>query len=262
MSVLASKNFAQMVADHLQSSFMSQPGMQFGVIVLQRKGRQLPVPEAEIEALEPHMPIRQMHDPESGASVFVLEGQSLSGTHYFSIMLKNKLRQLGIDHGPIFVTRFSRDDDSVGQTVVSMMKQLELSSGMRSDIRIVNGPMQKTRSLLVVDNDATVGEFLSTRLGMKGYHVHVAHDGQQGLEMFERVSPEIVITELTLPIMDGYQLIGSISRKSRGKSKVMILTEKKLENDIRKCFELGASDFLTKPFSPLELEARIRRLLG
>lgn len=120
-------------------------------------------------------------------------------------------------------------------------------------------------SILVTDSDEMMCDLLKTRLSGRGYDVFIAQDGVQGLKMFEEVRPELVITDLMLPALNGYQLIRRIKSKDRetgnGDCKIIVLTGRRTENDIERCFELGASDYVRKPFSPVELEARIRKQL-
>ncbi|MNI91154.1 Alkaline phosphatase synthesis transcriptional regulatory protein PhoP [compost metagenome] len=95
----------------------------------------------------------------------------------------------------------------------------------------------------------------------KGYNVHFANNGREGIEKYLELKPDLVITELNLPIMDGYQLINTIKNSEHvNHYKIMVLTNKRLDEDIRKSFEMGVSDYMTKPFSPIELAARIKRL--
>jgi two-component system OmpR family response regulator len=108
-------------------------------------------------------------------------------------------------------------------------------------------------------------ELLKTRLSEQGYDVFVAQDGLQGLQIYEEVKPQLVITDLMLPSLNGYQLIRKIKNNDREfgnrDSKIIVLTGRRTENDIERCFELGAADYVRKPFSPIELEARIRKQL-
>lgn len=121
-------------------------------------------------------------------------------------------------------------------------------------------------SILVTDSDETVCELLKVRLGGRGYAVYTATDGLTGLKMFEEIRPRLIITDLMLPAMNGYQLIRKIKSRERehGKHdcKIIVLSGRKTEYDIERCFELGAADYVKKPFSPIELEARIRKQLA
>jgi DNA-binding response OmpR family regulator len=89
-----------------------------------------------------------------------------------------------------------------------------------------------------------------------------AQDGREGLRLVESYQPDLVITELALPALDGYQVIQRIRSSLNSGCPVVVLTDQAVEQDICKCFELGAADVIRKPFSPKELEARLKRLLN
>ena len=261
MLISKEKELLPEISATLQSEFLNQSQTPLGIIALKYKGNGKRWPETEVSGIDPNIPVRQVHFPHLGIVIFILEGQSLSGTHFYAIALHHRLNSFEVDHGPVIVANVQHDE-SAEKIIAEVLRQIEQEPDGNQPIRIFNKQPHKMRPLLVVDNDETVGEFLTTRLGMKGYHVHLARNGQEGLEKFEHLAPEMVITDLALPVMDGFQLLKSIRHKSKGKSKVVVLTNKRLEQVVRRCFELGADDVLMKPFSPLELEARIRRLFS
>jgi len=116
-------------------------------------------------------------------------------------------------------------------------------------------------SILITDSDDTMCDLLRVRLSGHGYNVFIAQDGLQGLKTYEEVKPKLVIMDLMLPAMNGYQLIRTIKNKDRGECKIIVLSGGRNENEIERCFDLGAADYIRKPFSPIELEARIRKQL-
>ncbi|UUZ90226.1 response regulator [Paenibacillus sp. P25] len=125
-----------------------------------------------------------------------------------------------------------------------------LAGKEQATIAVYNGKAQApaTPKVVMIDPNAALLDFLGVRLGKQGYDVRPAHDGMEGLRLVETVKPDIVITELALPALDGYQLIHRISR---GRSaKIVVLTDLTVEQDICKCFELGVADVIRKPFSP------------
>ena len=123
-------------------------------------------------------------------------------------------------------------------------------------------------SILVADSDEMTCELLSIRLKDRGYEVFIAQDGLQGMSMYEEISPKLVVTDLMLPAMSGYQMIRGIKNKEQHRGyedhercKIIVLAGRRNPNDIERCFELGAADYVPKPFSPVELEARILKQL-
>ncbi len=114
-------------------------------------------------------------------------------------------------------------------------------------------------SILVVEDESNIAKLLTMYLEKDGYRVSVARDGQQGLERFEREHPDLVILDLLLPKMDGLEVCRRIRRQSF--VPLLMLTAKKDETDKIVGLELGADDYMTKPFSPREMVTRVRAIL-
>ena len=114
-------------------------------------------------------------------------------------------------------------------------------------------------SILVVEDEANIAKVLTMYLEKDGYRVTVARDGQQGLERFERDRPDLVILDLLLPKMDGLEVCRRIRRQSF--VPLLMLTAKRDETDKIVGLELGADDYMTKPFSPREMVTRVRAIL-
>ena len=113
--------------------------------------------------------------------------------------------------------------------------------------------------ILVVDDDANICELLRLYLTKEGYQVTVANDGEEGLEKFNAVKPDMVLLDVMMPRMDGLEVCRRI--RKAGNTPVMMLTAKGETFDKVLGLELGADDYLVKPFSPRELVARSRALL-
>jgi two-component system, OmpR family, response regulator ResD len=113
--------------------------------------------------------------------------------------------------------------------------------------------------VLVVDDEPIVREVLSRYLARGGFAVETAEDGQQALERFEAETPDLVLLDLMLPRLDGYEVFTRI--RSRSPTPVIMLTAKGEETDRVVGLEIGADDYVTKPFSPREVVARVRNVL-
>ena len=113
--------------------------------------------------------------------------------------------------------------------------------------------------IMVVDDESAIRRIVSFRLQQNGYQVLSAANGVEALEMFNQSLPDLVIIDLMLPEMSGFELTEQIRKKSF--VPIIILSAANDELSIIKGLELGADDFIKKPFSPLELEIRIRGLL-
>jgi OmpR family response regulator RpaB len=113
--------------------------------------------------------------------------------------------------------------------------------------------------VLVVDDEASIRRILDTRLSMIGYTVITASDGEEALSLFRKEAPNLVILDLMMPKLDGYGVCQEIRKTSD--VPIIMLTALCDVADRITGLELGADDYVTKPFSPKELEARIRSLL-
>ena len=114
-------------------------------------------------------------------------------------------------------------------------------------------------SILIIEDDRRIAALIAKNLEAAGFRCHQAHNGAQALEDFERLQPSLLVLDIMLPGLDGLEVTRRIRRKSR--TPILILTARSGEGDKVLGFEIGADDYLTKPFSTLELVARVRALL-
>ncbi len=119
--------------------------------------------------------------------------------------------------------------------------------------------MSYKQKVLVVDDESTIRRILATRLTMKGYEVAVAVDGEEALQVFQEQSPDLVVLDIMMPKLNGLQ----VCRELRKTTDVPIIILSALGDvgDRIQGLELGADDYLSKPFSPNELEGRIQAIL-
>jgi len=117
----------------------------------------------------------------------------------------------------------------------------------------------KTATILVVDDEAAILRFLKPFLLAEGYAVLEARTGREALALASSHEPEVILLDLGLPDMDGQEIIQALPPWSR--SRVIVVSARGREQDKVSALDLGASDYLTKPFSLAELAARIRALL-
>ena len=113
--------------------------------------------------------------------------------------------------------------------------------------------------ILVVDDDANICELLRLYLTKEGYQVTVANDGEEGLEKFNAVKPDMVLLDVMMPRMDGLEVCRRI--RKAGNTPVMMLTAKGETFDKVLGLELGAGDYMVKPFDAKEVVARIKAVL-
>lgn len=210
--------------------------------------------------------ILMSYEPRESLLVVVLPGQPLAHTHFLSLSIKDFLQQSGLLTGPITAASFP---ESAVLNVPAMSEMIAMTNNQDTvdrEIRVFHRHIQveTASSIVMIDQNTDLLDFLSARLSHRGYDVRPAQDGMEGLQLINETPPDLVITELNLPALDGYQLIHRIrqSRTLKNQCKIMVLTDLGLEQEFSKCFDLGVSDIVTKPFSPIELEARIHRLLA
>ena len=113
--------------------------------------------------------------------------------------------------------------------------------------------------ILVVDDDTNICELLRLYLTKEGYQVTVANDGEEGLEKFNQVKPDMVLLDVMMPKMDGLEVCRRI--RKAGNTPVMMLTAKGETFDKVLGFELGADDYVVKPFDAKEVMARVKAVL-
>ena len=118
------------------------------------------------------------------------------------------------------------------------------------------------RRALVVEDDEQTAYLLEFLLERAGFDVTVARSGRDAEDVLATSSPlDIILLDLVLPHVDGFQLLMQIRERGRyGNLPVVVLSAKSLEADVVRAFELGADDFVSKPFRPAELIARLNRL--
>ncbi len=119
--------------------------------------------------------------------------------------------------------------------------------------------MSETVKVVVVDDEAPLTDLVTRYLEREGYEVHAAYDGNEALEVIARVDPDVVVLDLMLPGIDGLE----VARRIRGHADpyIVMLTARSDEVDRIVGLRVGADDYVTKPFSPNELVARIQAML-
>jgi DNA-binding response OmpR family regulator len=117
--------------------------------------------------------------------------------------------------------------------------------------------------VVICEDDPLLTELLEHRLGQRGYETAVARDVHEALALLKERSPDAVIMESMLPGQDGHEVLRWIRENDQLKDlPVIILSARKQDRDIVEALELGASDYVTKPFILEELLARLARLIG
>jgi DNA-binding response OmpR family regulator len=123
-------------------------------------------------------------------------------------------------------------------------------------------PRHETR-ILIAEDDPLTADLVADRLQRRGYTVIHCTDGQEALEAARHRSLALVIIDVTMPKMNGFELLGKLRDMRRhAETPVLMLTGMSDERSVIRAFDLGANDYVLKPFSPTELTARVARLIG
>jgi len=127
---------------------------------------------------------------------------------------------------------------------------------------LFDGPFNGKKTVLLVEDEEPLRHVLRELLEREGFAVVEASDGVQALDEVDRSAPDVLVLDLNLPRLDGYGVLSHLrARPSTAKLPVIVLTAKGDEENEVRVFETGANDFLTKPFRPRALSARLRALL-
>ena len=115
------------------------------------------------------------------------------------------------------------------------------------------------KSILIVEDDPNISELVQMYLEKEGYTTKIAADGGQAVDLFRQMRPDLVLLDIMLPVMDGWAVCAHIREK--GKTPIIMLTAKSDVGDRITGLEMGADDYLVKPFEMKELMARINAVL-
>jgi DNA-binding response OmpR family regulator len=113
--------------------------------------------------------------------------------------------------------------------------------------------------ILVAEDDELMLKMLEFRLKKDGHEVIVTHDGREALDKIDELMPDLVITDIMMPYLSGLEIIGAVKMRYPGTMPVIIISGMGQEAVVLEAFQLGADDFITKPFSPNELSVRVKR---
>ncbi len=195
-------------------------------------------------------------------SRYIEENPDRHGTTFLITLLKGTEHYEAMDNVE-FVTETEVQDSVTDYRYLGMreMKDLDLNSQKHSSDIEMNISAESRFSILVVEDNADMRDFL-TMLLLEKYYVYTAVNGKEGLQMARERNPDLIITDVMMPVMNGYDMTKGL--KSDDKLKIipvlMITAKAELVHKIEG-FDYGADDYLTKPFNSKELLARVHSLL-
>jgi len=123
--------------------------------------------------------------------------------------------------------------------------------------------MHRKRRVLIVDDEDNIRRLLAYSLGKAGYDVEEAKNGAEAVEAALRILPDLIVLDIMMPVMDGYEAMRRIRAEARWRTlPIVALTAKAMKGDRQKCLDAGASDYVTKPVDMDQLTSVLRVWLG
>ncbi|OGY45017.1 MAG: hypothetical protein A3A24_03060 [Candidatus Buchananbacteria bacterium RIFCSPLOWO2_01_FULL_46_12] len=124
--------------------------------------------------------------------------------------------------------------------------------------------MTDKRHILLVEDDEFLAELYATKLNLEGFEVSLASDGEKGLKLIKEKNPDLVLLDIIMPKMDGFEVLKQIKADKKTKSiPVILLTNLSQKDEVKKGLELGAVDYLIKAhFMPSEVVKKIKSALA
>jgi DNA-binding response OmpR family regulator len=114
--------------------------------------------------------------------------------------------------------------------------------------------------ILVAEDDPVMRRIIELRLKKDGHQVAMAADGREAMEHINTENFDLIITDIMMPFSSGLEIVGRVKHNVERKTPVIVLSSMGQENIVLEAFNLGADDYITKPFSPNELSMRVKRL--
>jgi len=143
------------------------------------------------------------------------------------------------------------------ETVEQIKRTCHIERGTHNKVAI--GVEVSSLKILIIEDDVNIARLIELELGYEGYQVAVAHEGNQGLDLFKKDQPDLVLLDVMLPGLDGVEVCKRL--RTISKVPVIMLTAKDGVGDRVSGLDSGADDYLTKPFATEELLARIRAVM-
>jgi len=119
-----------------------------------------------------------------------------------------------------------------------------------------------SRKILIVEDDQMMLSLLQFKLQREGFETIVVQDGNEAIAKIENDSPDLIVTDIMMPFLNGMELTSKIRNELNLKTPIIVISSAGQEDMVMQAFKLGADNFITKPFSPNELVMRIRKLLN
>lgn len=112
----------------------------------------------------------------------------------------------------------------------------------------------------IIEDDILLLKTLAFKLTKEGYSVATSKNGFDGIEYLKENNPDLIVTDIMMPFINGLEIISFVRNEKKSNVAIIVLSSAGLEKTVLEAFELGADDFVTKPFSPNELIIRIKKI--
>lgn len=121
--------------------------------------------------------------------------------------------------------------------------------------------MNNIKKIVLAEDNSVLSLLLKFKLEKEGYKLLIAVDGKEAIELIEEHNPELILTDIMMPFVSGLEVISHVRNQLNLETPIVVFSAAGQEEIVLKAFNLGATDFMSKPFSPNELIIRIKRLL-
>jgi len=120
-----------------------------------------------------------------------------------------------------------------------------------------------TKRIVLAEDEPQIAKLVEFKLMKEGYQVTWKENGEEALEAIKRERPDLILLDIMMPVMDGYEVLRQIKEDEKLRDiPVIMLTARAQERDVVKGIDSGAEDYIIKPFHPAELLSRVKRILG
>ncbi|UQD56435.1 response regulator transcription factor [Flavobacterium sp. K5-23] len=121
--------------------------------------------------------------------------------------------------------------------------------------------MTDSKKIILAEDNSILSLLLKFRLEKEGYQLFIAYDGKEAVNLIEQHKPQLILTDVMMPFISGLEVISHVRNKLVEQTPIIVFSSAGQEEMVINAFNLGATDFMSKPFSPNELVIRIKRLL-
>jgi DNA-binding response OmpR family regulator len=120
--------------------------------------------------------------------------------------------------------------------------------------------MSDVKKIVLAEDNSVLSLLLKFRLEKEGYRLFIAKDGKEAIEHIEQFKPDLILTDIMMPFVSGLEVISHVRNKLNSQTPIIVFSSAGQEEIVLKAFDIGATDFMSKPFSPHELVIRVKRL--